>query len=160
MFASADFWIGVSLVIFLGLALWMGLSQILGALDQRAERIRTEIEEAEKLREDAQKTLAEYKRKQRDALTEAEEIVQNADASAKRMRERAEKEAEESIQRREQQAMEKIEQAEAQAVAEVRHRAVEVATAAAAELIAKSIDKDKADEMVRESIDRLSKQLN
>jgi len=152
-------WVAVALVIFLGLVFWKGFRPMLQALDARAERIRAEIDEAQELREEAQKTLAEYKRKQRDAMKEAEEIVDNAEAETKRMRERAERDLEESLERRERQAMEKIEQAEQSAVREVRNQAVSVAMIAARQLMEKSIDKDKAEEMIQASIDDLPKRL-
>ncbi len=92
-------------------------------------------------------------------MKEAEEIVDNAEAETKRMRERAERDLEESLKRRERQAMEKIEQAEQSAVREVRNQAVSVAMIAARQLMEKSIDKDKAEEMIQASIDDLPKRL-
>jgi F-type H+-transporting ATPase subunit b len=158
-FAAPETWVAVALIVFLGLVFWKGFKPILQGLDARAERIRAEIQEAQELREEAQKTLAEYKRKQRDAMKEADEIVANAESEAKRMRERAEHDLEESLKRRERQAMEKIEQAEQSAINEVRNQAVNVAMIAARELMEKSIDKDKADAMIRDSIEDLPKRL-
>jgi len=77
MLSSEYTWLTVSLGIFLGLVVWKGLKPILASLDARGERIRSEIEEAQTLRDEAQKLLAEYKRKQRDALKEAGEIVEH-----------------------------------------------------------------------------------
>ncbi|MDX1711775.1 MAG: ATP F0F1 synthase subunit B [Rhodovibrionaceae bacterium] len=159
LLANPTIWVAVALIIFLGLVFWKGFRPMLQALDARAERIRAEIDEAQELREEAQKALAEYKRKQRDALKEAEEIVDNAGAESKRMRERSEHELEEALKRRERQAMEKIEQAEQSAVREVRNQAVGVAMVAARQLMEKAIDKDKAEEMIQESIDDLPKRL-
>jgi F-type H+-transporting ATPase subunit b len=158
-FSAPETWVAAALIIFLGLVFWKGLQPMLQSLDARAERIRAEIEESQELREEAQKALAEYKRKQRDAMKEAEEIVANADAEAKRMRERAEHDLQESLTRRERQAMEKIEQAEAAALREVRDQAVNVAMIAARQLMEKAVDKDKADAMIKQSIDELPKSL-
>jgi F-type H+-transporting ATPase subunit b len=159
LLTNPTIWVAVALIIFLGLVFWKGLRPMIQGLDARAERIRAEIEEAQELREEAQKALAEYKRKQRDAMKEAEEIVENAEAETGRMRERAEHDLEESLKRRERQAMEKIEQAEQAAIREVRNQAVSVAMIAARQLMEKSIDKDKAEEMIQASIEDLPKRL-
>lgn len=158
-FSAPETWVAVALIIFLGLAIWKGLQPLLQGLDARAARIRAEIEEAQQLREEAQKALAEYKRKQREAMNEAEEIVANAEAEAKRMRERSEHDLQDSLKRRERQAMEKIEQAEQSAINEIRNQAVNVAMVAARQLMEKAIDKDKADAMIQDSIDDLPKSL-
>ncbi|MEJ2015720.1 MAG: ATP F0F1 synthase subunit B [Limibacillus sp.] len=107
MFSTPEFWIALSLVIFLGLAVWKGMGPALKSLDDRAAKIKQELDEARTLREEAQHMLAEYKRKQRDALGEAEQIVEHAKQEAERMQTRAHEELEEQLKRREQQAMDR-----------------------------------------------------
>lgn len=160
MFSSEYTWITISLLLFLALAAWKGLRPMLAKLDTRSERIRKEIEEAQALREEAQKLLADYKRRQRDALKEAEEIVEHSKTEAQRMRQNSEKELEESLQRREQMMMDKIRQAEADAIAEVRNQAVDVAIAAAAKLIADNLDKDGQKALTESSIETVGNKLN
>lgn len=162
MFESPTFWVAVSFVIFIGLAIkpLAVHRQLASALDKRGERIGKEIEEAEALREEAQKLLADYKRKQRDAVKEAEEIIAHAKAEAARLREQAQRDLEASLQRREQAAMDKIAQAEAQALTEIRNQAVDVALAATARLIADSLDQAKAASLVDEAIGELPGKLN
>jgi F-type H+-transporting ATPase subunit b len=162
MFADPTFWVAVAFIIFVALAIKpLGVHrQMFAALDKRGARIGKEIEEAEALREEAQKLLADYKRKQRDAVKEAEEIVAHAKAEAGRLREQAQKDLEASLQRREQAAMEKIAQAEAQALQEIRNQAVDVALAATARLISDNLDQAKAASLVDEAIGDLSGKLN
>lgn len=155
-----ELWVFVALVIFLGLVYWKGWKPILAMLDKRSERIRQEIEEANALREEAQRTLAELKRRQRDAVGEAKDIVEHAKVEAERMRAHAEKDLEETLARRERQAIEKIEQLETKAVAEVRARAVDLAIAAAAGILEREIGPDKARQLIDQSIDEVSSKLH
>lgn len=160
MFQSPEFWVAVSLVIFVGLAAWKGLRPFLDSLDQRSEKIRNELDEARSLREEAQALLADYKRKQRDALADAEQIVDHARQEAERLAKKAEVDLKEQLARREQQALDKIAQAEQQALREVRDQAVDLAIAATAKLIeSKLTDKDAA-KLVDDSITGLGSKLN
>src|SRR3546814_14248082 len=93
-------------------------SDLLDGLDARAERIRAELDEAQRLREEAQKALAEYKRKQRDAAKEAEDLLANAKHEAELLRRQAAEDLKETLARREKAAIEKIAQAETQALQE------------------------------------------
>jgi F-type H+-transporting ATPase subunit b len=160
MLGSEYTWITLSLIIVLGLIVWKGMAPILRSLDARAERIRKEIDEAQSLREDAQKLLAEYKRKQRDALKEAEEIVAHAKAEAERMRKAAEADLEASLKRREELAMAKIEQAEQNALNEVRDQAVDVAIAAAGRLIGEKMDAETDKRLTSDAIRNVGERLN
>lgn len=160
MWESPEFWVAVAFVIFVALVYKPLYRQATQALDARAERIRAEIENAESLREEAQNLLAEYKRKQRDALGEAQEILDHAKKEAVRLREQAERDVEESLRRREQMAMDKIAQAEAQALQDVRDQAVDVAIAATRALLAENLDADRATALVDRAIGDLPGKLN
>jgi F-type H+-transporting ATPase subunit b len=127
---DAEFWVLIAFVIAFGFLAWKLTPTLTGALDRRAGKIKTEIDEAERLREDAQRALAEYQRKQREALKEADAIVAHARAEAERNAAAAEREIEASLERRRRMASEKIALEEAKALAEVRAVAVEVAIAA------------------------------
>ena len=161
MFQDPTFWVAVAFVIFLAIALWLKVHKaLLGALDGRITRIKSELDEAQSLREEAQKMLAESKRKQRDALGEAEKIIEHAQEEADRLRRAAETELEQSLVRRTQQAEEKITQAEAAALKDVRNQAVDVAVAATAHLLAERLDKKRAEGLIDQSIDELAGKLN
>ena len=160
MFSTPEFWIALSLVIFLGLVVWKGMGPALKSLDDRAAKIKQELDEARTLREEAQHMLAEYKRKQRDALGEAEQIVEHAKQEAERMQTRAHEELEEQLKRREQQAMDKIAQAEQAALREVRGQAVDLAIAATAKLISEKMTDKQAGNIIDDTIDGLGSKLN
>jgi F-type H+-transporting ATPase subunit b len=160
MLASATTWVAVAFIIFMAMVAYWGLRPILKGLDNRADRIRKEIREAEQLREEAQQQLADYKRRQREAQSEAEGIIEHAKAEAKRMREQAEKDIAAQLERRERQTLDKIQQAEQQAIRDLRERAVDIATAATAELLKENITDKKAGDLVDGAIKELPERLN
>ena len=160
MLESPTFWVAVAFVLFVALAAKPVAGALTGALDARSARIRAELEEAQALREEAQKTVAEFKRKQRDALKEAERILDHAKLEARRLRERAERDLEVALERREQAALDKISQAETQALQEVRDQAIEVALVATAKLISENLDPERSGAMIDQAIRDLSGKLH
>ncbi|MDG2320294.1 MAG: F0F1 ATP synthase subunit B [Rhodospirillaceae bacterium] len=160
MFTDPTFWVGLAFVLTVALIakpIWRGVS---GSLDERADKIRDQIEEARKLREEAQALLADYQRKQRDALSEAENIVAQAGEEAGRMKADAAEHLEQTIERRKAQALDRIAQSEAQAIASVRDTAVDVAVAAAEQLIKDRVSGDRQAALVDAAIKELPSQLN
>ena len=160
MLYDPTFWVAVAFVIFVaatGKPIWKAIT---GGLDARAERIRQELDEATRLREEAQKMLAEYKRQQSEAASEAEAMLAHAREEAERLRDQAATDIAETLQRREQAAVEKIAQAEAKALQEVRARAVDIAVAATGKILAETIDEAKAGELVDQSIRELKGKLH
>ena len=153
-------WVTVSFLIFCVFAFKFGKGAFLNMLDSRIEAIRKEIETAESLHVEAQELLAQYQRKQRDALKEAEGIVEHAKSEAARASAEAEAKLQETIKRRTEMAVEKIARAEAQALQDVRNIAVDVAVEAARSLIGKNLDETKAASLVDESIKDLDKKLH
>jgi F-type H+-transporting ATPase subunit b len=160
MFADPSFWVGLAFVLVVALTFKKVSRAVAANLDARAAKIRTQIEEARKLREDAQALLAEYQRKQRDAMAEAEKIISAAKSEAARLKVQAEKDLEHALARRKEQALERIAQSEAQALAQVRNTAVDAALAAAAALIAKSLDGAKRDALTDKAIGELAGKLH
>ena len=160
MFTDPTLWVGIAFVLTVALIakpIWRGVS---GSLDERADKIRDQIEEARKLREEAQALLADYQRKQRDALSEAENIVAQAGEEADRMKAEAAEHLEQTIERRKAQALDRIAQSEAQAIASVRNTAVDVAVAAAEQLIKDRVSGDRQAALVDAAIKELPSQLN
>jgi len=160
MFSDPSFWVGLAFVLVVGYLARPIARSVSASLDGRADKIRTHIEEARKLREEAQALLAEYQRKQRDALSEAESIVAQAKEEASRMKVQAEKDLEHSIERRKSQALERIAQSEAQAIASVRNTAVDMAVAATEKLITAQMSGDRQAALVDQSIQDLPSRLN
>jgi F-type H+-transporting ATPase subunit b len=155
-----EFWVALAFVVIVIAAFRPVLRTINAGLDNRANLIRTQIEEARKLREDAQALLAEYQRKQRDAMAEAEQIIAQAKADAARLKSEAEQELVQSVERRKQQALERIAQSEAQAVAEVRNTAIDVALSAAEQLIRQNLGTAQKEALADQAITELGKRLN
>ena len=160
LFAEPEFWLAIAFALFVGLLARPVGRKIADALDGRSKKIETEIEEAARLRDEAQVLLASYQRKSRESLKEAEDIIANAEAEAKRLVEEAAVGLAASLKRREQIALDKIARAEARAVEDVRHAAVDVALAATRELIQKNLDAGKANALVNAAIGELPKKLH
>ena len=160
LFSNPEVWVAVAFFIFAGIVLKLGYGRIVGGLDARAERIKNELDEARSLREEAQALLASYQRKQRDALKEAEGIVEHAKEEAARASAEAEAKLQETIKRRTEMAVDKISQAEAQALQDVRNTAVDVAVEAARSLIEKNLDEKKAASLVEDSIADIENKLH
>ncbi|MFH1805137.1 MAG: F0F1 ATP synthase subunit B [Pseudomonadota bacterium] len=142
---------------FGGFKAWKGIGV---ALDKRAQKISDELEEAQRLREEAQDLLAKYQAKQREALKEADEIRAHAKVEADRMLANAKVELEASLKRREQQALDRIGNLEHQAVAEVRARVAEIAAQATLALVSEKVTAAKSDELVKDAIAELKVRLN
>lgn len=161
MFASDTFWALVGLIIFLVIVVIAGApKKIMSALDARSARIRAELDEARKNREEAQALLAEYQRKRRDAEAEAEHIIEDARKEARRLTDEAGEKLRDMVERRTKTAETKIAQAEAQAIAEVRGRATDLAVAAAGTLLKEKVTGDQANQMVDKSIETVKARLN
>lgn len=153
-------WVYLAFVIFVVLAgpkLWKAIAQM---LDRRSLKIKADLDEAQKLKDEAQALLAEYQRKQRDAMREAEEIIANAKGLAQRQIKDAGRKLEENLARREKASLEKIAQAEAQALAEVRREAVDVAAAAAARIIQGQVDGTRGSALIDQAIAEVEKKLH
>ena len=160
MFHDPEFWVAL---VFVGVVIlfYRPVMKTVGeALDGRAAKIRAQIEEAEKLREEAQHLLAEYQRKQRQAMTDVEAILAQAREEAARHREKSAAQLKATLERRERQATDRIAQAEAQAVAEVRAAAADVAIAATRTLIAGAMDEARKKAMIDAAIKEIPQRLN
>lgn len=157
---DATFWATVALVIFFVAIFWAKIPGKMGAaLDKRADDIRDELEEARKLREEAQAVLSDYQRKREEAEKEAESIVADAKAEADRMTAEANAALEEMIARRTKAAEDKIAQAESQAIAEVRARAADVASSAAETILTSKVKDKVADDIMTKSIAQVKANL-
>ena len=159
--AEAEFWVAVAFVILLALFAKLGVHRILtGALDDRSARIKSELDDARRIRDEAQALLAEYQRKRKEADREADAIVAAARAEAERQAAEAKQKAEEFVARRTKIAETKIAQAEAQAVADVRAAAAEAAVAAAERILAETAKGKVAEDLIAQGIRDLKTKLN
>ena len=161
MFFEAETWVAIGFVVFVAMLLSIGVHRTIGkALDDRSARIKAELDEARKLRDEAAGLLAEYQRKRSEAEGEAQEIVSGARSEAERLAVEAKARIEEFVSRRTKMAETKIAQAEAQAAADVRAAAAEAAVAAAEKILRQEAKGDLASRLIARGIEDVGKKLN
>ncbi len=161
MFLEAETWVAIAFVILMIVFAYVGIHKtVLKALDHRGERIKAELDDARRLKEEAAKLLAEYKTKRASAEAEAQEIISNAKAEAERIAEEAKAKMEDFVARRTKTAESKIALAEAQAVADVRSAAANAAVAAASTILSQSVKGPVADDLLAKGIDEVRAKLN
>lgn len=153
-------WVAISFVLFAFVAFKLGRSSILGGLDARIEEVKSEIENAERLRVEAQELLAQYQRKQRDAEKEAKTLIKTAKDQASQIQKTAETDLSELMARRETQLSERLQRLEENAIAEIQNHAADLAIAATTEMIIQTLDEKTNEGLNADSIKSLGKHLN
>jgi F-type H+-transporting ATPase subunit b len=160
MFEAENF-VALGFVIFLGLLVYLGAHRrVIDGIDKRQARIKSELDEAVRLRQEAQAVLAEFERKAREAEGEAVTIVDNAKAEAERLAAEAKTRMEEFVVRRTRMAETKIAQAEAQALADVRAAAADAAVAAAERILGAAAKGKVAEDLLARGIEDIKKKFN
>ncbi len=158
---NTDFVVLLAFLLFVAVLLYFRVPREVGKLlDKRADGIRTELDEARGLREEAQSLLASYERKQKDVQAQADRIVASARDEAAAAAEQAKADIRASIERRLTGAQEQIASAQAKAVRAVRDQAITVAVAAAREVIAQQMTAARSDKMIDDSIDTVRAKLH
>ncbi len=161
MLTEPEFWVTIAFLIFVALLAYAGVHRTLVAgLDSRRDRIRSELDEARRLREEAQSLLTDYQGRRHQAEEEAQAIIASAQAEAERIAAEAKTRMEELVARRTSMAQTKIAQAEAQALADVRAAAADAAVAAAARVLTESAKGEVADRLIAQSIGDVKAKLN
>jgi F-type H+-transporting ATPase subunit b len=161
MLHEAETWVAIAFLCFVALLAYLGVhKQIVAALDGRAAKIKAELDEARRLKDEAMSLLAQYQRKRQEAETEAQSIVTGAKAEAERLSAEAKVKAEEFVARRTKMAEQKIAQAEAQAVADVRAAAADAAVAAAEKILAEQAKGDVANQLIAKGVEDVRNKLN
>lgn len=161
MFAQPEFWVAAAFVILMAVFAYFGIHRtVLTALDHRSERIKSELDDARRLREEASEVLAEYKARHAKAEAEAQEIVASANEEAERIAAEARAKMEDFVARRTKTAESKIALAEAQALADVRAAAANAAVAAASTVLSQSVKGSLADDLLTKGIAEVRAKLN
>src|SRR3954454_5744498 len=161
MFAQPEFWVAIAFVIVMVVFAWLGVHRtVLTALDHRAQRIKAELDDARRLKDEAAKLLADYQARRASAEREAQEIITNARAEAERTAPEARTRMEYSVARRTKTAENKIAMAEAQALADVRAAAAEAAVSAASSVLSQSVKGPVADDLLTRGIAEVRQKLN
>jgi F-type H+-transporting ATPase subunit b len=158
---NAEFWVAISFILFVLVLVYFGTHRmIVQALDQRSARIKAELDEARRLREEAAQLVAHYRQRQQAAEGEAATIIEGARADAERYAAETKARMEDFVARRTRMAETKIAQAEAQALADVRSAAAEAAVAAAEKILSKAATGKVADELLAQGIRDIKAKLN
>lgn len=147
------FWAFIGLVLFLALVGYFKVPNlVIRSLDERAKRIKDELDEALRLREEAQELLAEYQRKRSEAEQDAQEIIAAAEHKVEAIIAEARMEVEKYIKNRNKLAEQKIAQAESEAIRMVSLSSIDLAISAAREIMAKELDSEKMDLLIQKTL--------
>lgn len=158
---SAEFWVAIAFLILMGVFGYFGVHRtILKALDKRSGRIKDELDDARRLKEEAAKLVEEYRSKRASAEREAQDIIANASAEAERIAAETKAKMEDFVARRTKSAETKIALAEAQALADVRAAAADAAVAAASQIMSQTVKGQAADELLTKGIADVRAKLN
>ena len=161
MFAEPEFWVAVAFVILMGVFVYFGIHRtVLTALDHRSARIKAELDDARRLKDEAAKLLAEYKARHASAEREAQDIIEAAKSEAERIASEARAKMEDFVVRRTKTAEGKIALAEAQALADVRAAAADAAVTAASTILSQSVKGPVADDLLAKGIADVREKLN
>lgn len=157
---DSSVWYLISFVIFLVGAWKLGRSAFVNMLDTRIETIKKELETAESLRVEAQELVAQYQRKYRDAVKDAESIIEEAQAGAQSYKQKAQDDLAKQIKRAEEQHKERLELMKQEAIQEIRTHAALLAVEGTRKMIAEQVDDQGKSRLVEQSIDNIEKSLN
>ena len=161
MFSEPEFWVAVAFVILMGVFAYFGIHRsVLKTLDHRSDRIKAELDDARRLKDEAAKLLTEYKSRHASAEREAQDIIASAKAEAERIASEAKTKMEDFVARRTKTAESKIALAEAQALADVRSAAANAAVAAASTILSQSVKGSVADDLLTKGIAEVRAKLN
>lgn len=159
--ANTDFIVTIAFICFIGVLIYFGVPGMLGGmLDKRAEGIRGELDEARKIREEAQSLLASFERQAQEMDAKAEAIVEQAKSEARANADAAMKDIEVQVARRLQAAEDRIASAEASAVKTVRDQAVDIAVSAASEVLSGQVTDARQADLIDEAITTVSTKLH
>src|ERR1700690_1741806 len=161
MFSEPEFWVAVAFVILMGVFAYMGVHRtVLKTLDHRSKRIKAELDDARRLKEEAAKLLAEYKARRASAEREAQDIIASARAEAERIAAEAKTKMEDFVARGTKTAESKIALAEAQALADVRAAAANAAVTAASTILSQTVKGPIAEDLLAKGIAEVREKLN
>ena len=158
---NTNFVVLIAFIAFIGLLVYMKVpAKLLGMLDARAATIKSELDEARALREEAKSILATYERRQKEVQEQADRIVAQAKDEALAAAAQAKEDLKASIARRLASATEQIASAEAGAIRQVREQAISVAVAAAGEVLSKQMTADAASALIDDAIAQVEARLH
>ena len=160
LLSDPKLWVTAAFLTFVILAYKKIAGILTSSLDARSARIKSELDEARRLREEAESVLADYKRKQAEYLKEAEQMLEDAKRDAEQLRSYAEAELKASLDARMKQAVERIEQEEAAAITDVRDHVVDIALAAARNIISDQVGTMSQEELIKLALSDIERKVH
>jgi len=158
---NTNFVVLLAFLLFIGILLYFKVPTLIsGMLDKRADGIKSELDEARALREEAQTLLASYERKQKEVQEQADRIIAHAKSEANEAADQAKEDIKASIKRRLKAAEDQIASAETSAIREVRDEAVRIAIGAAKDVVAKNITAADGNKLIDEAISDVDAKLH
>lgn len=159
--SNTDFVVLIAFILFIAVLVYYKIPGLLaGKLDERAERIKSDLDEARAIREEAQSLLASFERQQKDAQAQADRIVAQAKDEANEAAKEAKADIQKSVERRLQAAEDQIASAETRAVRDIRDQAVAVAIAASRDVISKQMTTEDRNASIDAAIDEVGAKLH
>ncbi|MGI3210809.1 F0F1 ATP synthase subunit B [Roseovarius tibetensis] len=159
--SNTDFVVLIAFLLFLGVLVYYKVPGLVGRkLDERAEGIKSELDEARAIRDEAKSLLASFERKQRDVQAQADRIVAQAKDEAEEHAKEAKADIKRSIARRLQAAEDQLASAEARAVRDIRDQAISVSVAAARDVISKQMTAEDRNALIDTAIDEVGAKLH
>ena len=146
------FWVAVSFFITLFALIKLGGKSVCSYLDARAENISSKLEEAKKLREDAQALLAEYQQRQHDVDKKTEAMLQKAQEDAEKVKAEMQKQFDEGLNKREALTLKRLSMAEEKAMKEIRDLAIDISLASVEKIFSKNLAGEAGDKLIEDSI--------
>ena len=153
-------WVFVAFILFMALIVRYLLPMITKGLDGRADKIRDQLEQASRLRAEAEALLASYQREQQRLLKEAEAVIETAMKDAAFLRETAAEELKLALDRRAEQAKDKIARAETEAVNTIRARIIETATERARVMLTQQVTAESESTIIAQAITTIERQVH
>ena len=158
---NAELWVGIGLLLFFAILLWAGVHKLVAQqLDAKAAKIQTELDEAARLRAEAEAMLAQIRQEKAEAEAQAADMLKAAEEDARRLEEEAKVKLEETLARRQALAERRIAQAEAQAMADVKQAAADLAIKAAEQMLTARAAGQKSDPLLDAAIAQIGTRLN
>ena len=160
-FDNPELWVAIGLVIFFGILVAVGVPKLVaGALDAKVAKIQTELDEAARLRAEAETLLNQIRAEKAEAEAQAAEMLRAAEADARSMEAEAKIKLEDTLARREALAERRIAQAEAQAMTEVKAAAADLAARATEQILTARVSGQKSDPLLDAAIGQIAERLN
>ena len=157
---DATFWVAISFFIFLGVLFYFKVPQkVFGALEESINKIKKDIDEAEKLKEEAKNVLSEYEAKLSKSKVEVDLMIKNAQKESETNIIKINDQFFSIFENRKKMAEDKIKQMKLQAMKDIKNYSVEVAIIALEKIIKNSVDKKKLDKIYISSVDEAKKIL-